>query len=155
MKITFPTFVPSLITGITSSVTTFKAPPPNKDALFDFSIVGPLAGLLMSVAAVVVGSQLTLISDPATLPALPLEILRQSTLGGTIINDILGNGVLTVSEGARGTQAVAGMVIPLHPMAIAGYVSLFVNALALLPIGSKKQTIVACICFEAVRLSLN
>jgi membrane-associated protease RseP (regulator of RpoE activity) len=107
----------------------------------------------MSVAAVVIGSQLTLISDPATLPALPLEILRQSTLGGTLINDILGNGVLTVSEGARGTQAVAGMVIPLHPMAIAGYVSLFVNALALLPIGSKKHSTVACTWFEALRLS--
>ena len=68
---------------------------------------------------------------------MPLEILRQSTLGGSVINTILGNGVLNVPEGAVGTQAVASMFIPLHPIAIAGFISLFINALSLLPIGSK------------------
>ena len=136
MKTSVPTFVPSLITGTTSTVTTFQEPPPNKDAMFDFSAAGPLVGLLASVSAVYFGTQLTLVSDPATLPGLPLEILRQSTLGGGIINGILGNGALSVPDGALGTSAVAGMIIPLHPIAIAGYVSLFVNALSLLPIGT-------------------
>jgi hypothetical protein len=86
---------------------------------------------------VAVGSQLTLLSDPATLPCLPLDILRQSTLGGGIIDSILGAGALNVPAGSLGTPAVAGMTIPLHPVAIAGYISLFVNALGLLPIGSK------------------
>jgi membrane-associated protease RseP (regulator of RpoE activity) len=63
--------------------------------------------------------------------------LRQSSLGGGIINGILGNGVLNVPEGALGTQAVAGMTIPLHPVAVAGYLGLIVNALNVLPIGSK------------------
>jgi hypothetical protein len=88
-----------------------------------------------------VGSQLTLLSDPATLPCLPLDILRQSTLGGGIIDSILGAGVLNVPGGSLGTAAVAGMTIPLHPVAIAGYISLFVNALSLLPIGSKLNLI--------------
>ena len=105
--------------------------------MFDFSIAGPLVGLLASLAAIAVGSQLTVVSDPNYLPALPLEILRQSTLGGGIINAILGNGALSVPEGAVGSQAVAGMTIPLHPVAIAGYISLVVNALSLLPVGSK------------------
>ena len=137
IKPTFPTFVPSIITGVTSTVTSFKEPPKNKQAMFDFSSAGPLFGMLASIAALTVGSQLTLVSDTGLLPALPLEILRQSSLGGGIINGILGNGVLNVPEGALGTQAVAGMTIPLHPVAVAGYLGLIVNALNVLPIGSK------------------
>jgi hypothetical protein len=136
-KTSAPTFVPSIFTGITSSVTTFKSPPKNNAAMFDFAVAGPLAGMAASLLALAVGSQLTAISDPSLLPALPLEILRQSTLGGGIIEQVLGNGILYVSEGALGTAAVAGMTVPLHPIAIAGYISLIVNALAVLPIGSK------------------
>lgn len=136
IKTSAPTFVPSIITGITSSVTTFRNPPRNRAAMFDFSIAGPLAGIMASIFAIVVGSQLTLVSDPSAFPALPLEILRQSTLGGTIINEIIGNGALSVPEGALGTAAVATMTVPLHPVAIAGYISLIVNALCVLPVGT-------------------
>ena len=132
MKLSAPTFVPSIITGTTSTVTTFKAPPKNKETMFDFSVAGPLVGILASVGALVLGSQLTLVSDPATLPALPLEILRQSTLGGGIIDGIV-QGSLYVPPGAP----MAGVMISLHPVAIAGYISLVVNALSLLPVGSK------------------
>ena len=137
IKTSSPTFVPSIITGITSSVTAIKSPPKNKAAMFDFAVAGPLAGILGSLAAIYVGTQFTAAMDPATLPALPLEILRQSTLGGGIIEGILGNGVLNIPEGALGSQAVATMNLPLHPVAVAGYISLVVNALAVLPIGSK------------------
>jgi membrane-associated protease RseP (regulator of RpoE activity) len=58
--------------------------------------------------------------------------LRQSTLGGAIIDNII-QGSLYVPEGAP----TAGIMISLHPIAIAGYISLVVNALSLLPIGSK------------------
>jgi membrane-associated protease RseP (regulator of RpoE activity) len=104
--------------------------------MFDVAVAGPLLGILASLVAVAVGSSMTLTTDPSVLPALPLEILRQSTLGGGIINSILGNGALSIPEGAQGTAAVAGITIPLHPVAVAGYISLIVNALALLPIGS-------------------
>jgi hypothetical protein len=137
IKTSPPTFVPSIITGITSSVTTFKSPPKNKTALFDFAVSGPLAGMFASLFAIALGSQITAVSDPSMYPALPLEILRQSTLGGGIIENILGYGALHVPGAALGTAAVAGMTVPLHPVAIAGYISLIVNALALLPIGSK------------------
>lgn len=104
--------------------------------MFDFAAAGPLLGVLGSVGAILIGSQLTMVSDPSSLPALPVEVLRQSTLGGGLINAVMGNGALTVPEGALGTQAVAAMTIPLHPVALAGYISLVVNALALLPVGS-------------------
>lgn len=123
------------MTGITSTVTNFKTPPKNKDAMFDISVAGPLAGIFASLLALTVGSQLTLVSDPSTFPALPLEILRQSALGGGVINFILGDNVLGLPSGV--TQAATGMTVALHPVAIAGYFGLVVNALSLLPIGSK------------------
>ena len=132
VKLSVPVFVPSLITGVTSTVTTFKTLPKNKNDMFDISAAGPLAGVVASSFALAVGSKLTLISDPATLPALPLDILRQSTLGGAIIDQVIP-GSLYVPDGA----SAAGITIPLHPIGIAGFVGLIVNALALLPIGSK------------------
>jgi hypothetical protein len=140
IDVTLPTFVPSLASGITSSITNFKSLPKNREQLFDFAIAGPLAGIIASLLALYTGLQLTAVSDQsalATFPALPLEILRQSSLGGGVIEYVLGNGILSIPDGAVGTKAVASINIPLHPVAIAGYISLIVNALSLLPIGSK------------------
>jgi hypothetical protein len=111
MKISFPTLVPSLITGTTGSVTKFKEPPKNREAMFDFALAGPLTGILASLVAITVGAQLTLTSDPSTLPALPLEILRQSTLGGGIIDGIV-KGSLYVPDGAP----MSDILISLHPL---------------------------------------
>ncbi|KAL3914302.1 MAG: hypothetical protein SGILL_006157, partial [Bacillariaceae sp.] len=130
VKLTIPTFVPSLITGVTSSVTTFKTLPKNKEEMFDISAAGPLFGISASAVALALGCKLTVAADPSMLPALPLDILRQSTLGGGIIDNII-QGSLYVPEGAPTT----GIMIALHPIAIAGYISLIVNALSLLPIG--------------------
>jgi membrane-associated protease RseP (regulator of RpoE activity) len=132
MEISVPTLVPSIITGTTSTVTTFKAPPKNNAAMFDFSLAGPLAGIAASCVALFLGSQLTANADPAFLPSLPVEILRQSSLGGGIIDSIL-EGILYVPDGAP----MDGIMISLHPLAIAGFIGLIGNALALLPIGSE------------------
>ena len=132
VKLSFPIFVPSPTTGITSTVTTFKTLPKNKNDMFDIAAAGPLAGIVVSSLTLAIGAKLTLMSNPATLPALPLDSLRQSTLGGAIIDKII-KGSLYFPPGVP----TAGMIIPLHPFGIAGYFGLIVNALALLPIGSK------------------
>ena len=135
-----PTFVPSLFTGITSTVTTFRTPPKNTASMFDYAAAGPVAGIITSVLAIAVGCQITSVTSDASLfPALPLEILRQSTLGGGIIEFVLGYDALSLPRAAIGTAAVAGMTVPLHPIAIAGFISLIINALALLPVGSKSS----------------
>jgi membrane-associated protease RseP (regulator of RpoE activity) len=80
---------------------------------------------------------MTVLADPSTaamFPALPLDILRQSSLGGGIVDWVLGSGTLSVPEGA--SELIASINIPLHPVAIAGYIGLLVNAFALLPIGT-------------------
>jgi Zn-dependent protease len=140
LNITLPTFVPSLASGITSSITNFKQPAKNRQQLFDFAIAGPLVGIVASLIALYGGLLLTVNGDPtvtSTFPALPLEILRQSSLAGGFIEAVLGNGVLNVPEAARGSQVVASINIPLHPVAIAGYISLVVNSLSMLPIGGE------------------
>ncbi|KAL7564433.1 hypothetical protein ACA910_002748 [Epithemia clementina (nom. ined.)] len=136
IKPTFPTFVPSIITGVTSVTTSFKEPPKNLQAMFDFSIAGPLFGMIGSIVAIFLGTLLSVSADPTNFPALPLEILMQSSLGGGIIEYIMGPGVVSVPDALRGSQAVAAMTIRLHPVAVAGYISLVVNALSMLPIGS-------------------
>jgi hypothetical protein len=71
----------------------------------------------------------------ALFPALPTDLLRSSALGGGLIELFLGKSAL-VSNSA--TAIASGYsVVPLHPIAIAGFVGLLSNALALLPIGSK------------------
>ena len=138
MEITFPTLVPSLVTGVTSSITALKRSPRNKQDLFDFAIVGPLAGIVASCALLFVGCGITATLDSASyaqLPALPLVVLRQSALGGGIIEYVLGDGMLSVPASTAGTAALADVNISLHPFAIAGFFGLVVNAINLVPFG--------------------
>ncbi|EED95954.1 predicted protein [Thalassiosira pseudonana CCMP1335] len=137
-EISIPTVVPSILTGFTSTITSLKTQPKNKQDLLDFAMAGPLAGMVLSIGVLVYGLILTATADPDSLqsfPGLPLFLLRQSSLGGGIVDGILGNGVLNVPMSAEGAQSLATTLISLHPFAVAGFVSLIVNALALVPIG--------------------
>eukprot|EP00579_Thalassiosira_antarctica_P001524 CAMPEP_0201869040 /NCGR_PEP_ID=MMETSP0902-20130614/2705_1 /ASSEMBLY_ACC=CAM_ASM_000551 /TAXON_ID=420261 /ORGANISM="Thalassiosira antarctica, Strain CCMP982" /LENGTH=945 /DNA_ID=CAMNT_0048394477 /DNA_START=47 /DNA_END=2884 /DNA_ORIENTATION=+ len=137
-EVTIPTFVPSIMSGITSSITSLKTSPKNKQDLVEFAVAGPLAGMIASIAVLCYGLDLTASADLATVqsfPGLPLAILRQSTLGGGLIDIFLGNGVLSVPASAEAAQALASTMISLHPLAVAGFVSLLVNAFALVPAG--------------------
>jgi Zn-dependent protease len=137
-EISIPTVVPSILTGITSTITSLKTQPKNKQDLLDFAIAGPLAGMVLSIGVLVYGLILTATADPDSLqsfPGLPLFLLRQSSLGGGIVDGILGNGVLNVPMSAEGAQSLATTLISLHPFAVAGFVSLIVKALARVPIG--------------------
>jgi membrane-associated protease RseP (regulator of RpoE activity) len=78
----------------------------------------------------------TTFSILSRFPFTILNVCRFLLQGGGLVDSILGNGVLSVPEAALGTPAVAAMTIPLHPVAVAGYISLIVNALAVLPIGT-------------------
>lgn len=122
--------------------------------MFDFAVAGPLTGIAASIIAMYLGLEFTIFSTAeayAQFPALPLEILRQSTLGGGLIEFILGTGALSIPGGAEGTRAIASINIPLHPVAIAGYIGLIVNALALLPVGSEYTRHCLCVLLYAFR----
>ena len=135
-EISIPTLVPSILSGITSSITTLKTSPKNRQDLMEFAVAGPLAGMICSILVLSYGLVLTATADTVeNFPGLPLAVLRQSSLGGGLVDIFLGNGVLNVPASAEGAQLLASTMIALHPFAIAGYLSLFVNALALVPIG--------------------
>eukprot|EP00558_Chaetoceros_sp_UNC1202_P010192 CAMPEP_0197245732 /NCGR_PEP_ID=MMETSP1429-20130617/10430_1 /TAXON_ID=49237 /ORGANISM="Chaetoceros sp., Strain UNC1202" /LENGTH=273 /DNA_ID=CAMNT_0042706281 /DNA_START=105 /DNA_END=926 /DNA_ORIENTATION=+ len=134
---TIPTLAPSLVYGLMGGITSLQSTPKDKQSLFDFAIAGPLAGLVVSSSLLFAGMVATISLDAASysdLPALPLALLRQSSLAGGII-DSISPGLLSVPDAALGSQALTDINIPLHPLAIAGYVGMMINAANLLPVG--------------------
>ena len=110
-----------------------KSSPKDYTALFDLAAAGPISGLTFSFLALLLGLQLTTTVDPATaqlLPSLSVGFLCQSSLGGTLVDMILGGGDGILIGQEASTQ------VPLHPVAVAGFIGMLINALDLLPIGS-------------------
>lgn len=136
-EIGIPNLVPSLQLGITGAITPLASPPRTFNALFDFAIAGPLAGFAVSLALLVYGLNEMVPMDlvqQIELPVLPMSILRSSALGGNIIEYFLGKGVL-----GNGSSSVPAL--PMHPFAISGFLGLIANALALLPLGRKYNSV--------------
>jgi len=130
-KIGFPTIVPSPQIGIQGLITPIKTPPKNLNSLFDFAITGPLVGMLLSIAFIYAGLEKQVFMDVAAqaqLPAVPMGLAKASTLGGGMIEWLLGDGILRSSDPSA--------LIRLHPYAVGGFIGVFVNALSLLPIGN-------------------
>jgi len=133
VKMTSPTILPSQSLPYLSFQNRLKTSPKEYADLFDIAFAGPLSGLTISFVALLVGLQLTTTVDPATaqlLPSLPVGYLTQSTLGGTIVDLVLGGG-----DGILINQDVATQV-PLHPVAVGGFLGLIIHALDLVPVGS-------------------
>jgi hypothetical protein len=118
-----PVFLPSLSTGSLGASNELNEYAPNRSALFDTAVAGPLAGLALSILFVLIGSALPL--DAATAPALPAIAIRSSALGS-----------LLVAIGAPSAlSAPPDVSVALHPLVVAGLAGLAINALALLPLG--------------------
>jgi len=129
-KISAPTILPALYLPFFGCSSSIKTSPKNYLSLFDFAISGPLIGIISSLFILFLGLQLTIsTSDPDIykyFPSLTSNFLHLSTLGSTIVTDFLGY------------DEQSGMPddILLHPLAIGGFVSLYINALNLLPLGN-------------------
>jgi len=106
--------------------------------MFDFGVAGPLFGMVASIAFLLQGLSITAgldLNQAATLPVLPSELMKASALGGGLIEAFLGRGALI--------QGTSAGFLPLHPFAIAGFVGILTNALALLPLGSKLRSVLS------------
>ncbi|KAL9181292.1 hypothetical protein ACHAXT_010097 [Thalassiosira profunda] len=133
VKLSSPTILPSQALPYLSFQNRLKTSPKGYSDLFDIAFVGPVAGLSVSFVALLVGLQLTTTVDPSAaqvLPSLPVGFLTQSTLGGTIVDLVLGGG-----DGILLNQDAATQV-PLHPVAIGGFLGMIIHALDLVPVGS-------------------
>jgi len=107
--------------GTMGAVIKMKGRIPNRRALFDIGVAGPLAGLAVTIPVLIIGLKH---SEFVPLSQIP---------GGTIF---LGESVLfsQLSKLVMGPTP-QGFDTMLHPMAFAGWAGLFVTALNLLPIG--------------------
>jgi len=119
VEATYPYFIPGVPPLPTfGAVIQQKSLPPNKDALFDLGISGPLIGFLVTIIVTIVGIKLSVI-----LPTAPEETAPLVT---PLLFDFLTALFPPVGEGS---------VLLVHPVAYAGYIGMIVTMLNLVPIG--------------------
>ena len=138
MDMGFPTLLPFLSLPFMGTKTDLTSSPPNRSVLLDFALAGPLVGILGSIGCLAYGLQLTGAADAATLqyfPSLPVSLLKTSSLGGSMVDYFLGGGLVGTENRFITMQDPASQVV-LHPLAVAGFCGLIINAISMLPLGS-------------------
>jgi len=120
---TLPYFIPMPLPpfGTMGAVIKMGGRIPDRRALFDIGVAGPLAGLIIIIPAIFFGVRLSEVVDRASIGEGAL------TLGDSLLFSLISR----LSVGQLAPQKD----ILLHPLAYAGWVGLFVTALNLLPIG--------------------
>jgi len=119
MKTSWPYFIPfPTIVGTMGAVIKHKGPIPNRKALFDVGVAGPIVGLIASIIVTVIGLSLTPLDTVIPDGSMLLK------LSSPVLFDIIG--YLT---GGIGADTV------MHPVAFAGWVGMLVTALNLIPAG--------------------
>lgn len=127
VRTTLPYFIPfPFFLGTLGAFIQMKSPIPNRKALFDVGIAGPIGGFVMTVPLLLWGLSLS-------------EIVSITEESGLLVVDSLdprSSLLMTVfCKLALGEAFVEGTAINLHPIAIAGYIGVIVTALNLMPIG--------------------
>jgi hypothetical protein len=126
IQVTPPYFIPvPFALGTFGAFIKIKSLTPNRRALFDVAVAGPLAGLVFAIPALLIGLRFSEIM-PGNVP---------SGLGDAGVN--IGSSVLLacLAKLSLGASALEGNHLLLHPLAFAGWLGLIVTALNLLPIG--------------------
>lgn len=124
---TLPYFIPiPFFLGTFGAFIQMRSPVPNRKALFDVGIAGPLAGFIVTLPLLFWG-----LANSSVVP-LPEKtgILQFDALTPNF--SIL---LLALSKLALGSALTAKTAINLHPVAVAGYIGLIVTALNLMPVG--------------------
>ena len=126
IRVTPPFFIPvPFALGTFGAFIKIKSLTPNRRALFDVAVAGPLAGLVFAIPALLIGLRFSEVI-PGNAP---------SGLGDAGVN--IGSSVLLagLAKLSLGASALEGSHLLLHPLAFAGWLGLIVTALNLLPIG--------------------
>jgi membrane-associated protease RseP (regulator of RpoE activity) len=120
-SVSLPYFIPApppLPFGTLGAVIVMRSPARDRNSLFDIAVAGPLAGLVVAVPALLLG-----LSWSRVGPIPP---------DATSFGDSLLMRLLTYLVFGRIPE---GMDVFVHPVALAGWVGLFVTALNLFPVG--------------------
>ncbi len=127
LKATLPYFIPvPFFLGTLGAFIQMRSPMPNRRALFDIGIAGPLAGLAVSLPILGWGlAHSTIVPLQEASQLLSFESLDPSR---SII-------LLLLSKLALGDSLQATSALSLHPLAVSGGLGLIVTALNLMPVG--------------------
>jgi membrane-associated protease RseP (regulator of RpoE activity) len=127
IRSTLPYFIPiPFFLGTFGAFIQMRSPIPNRKALFDVGIAGPLAGFMATLPLVIWG-----LANSDVVP------LTENTglLNPDALNPHYSILVALLAKLALGSALTAKSAIDLHPVAVAGFLGLIVTALNLMPVG--------------------
>ena len=123
-SVSLPFFIPAppplFLFGTLGAVIRMRSPARDRNSLFDIAVAGPLAGLVVAVPALLLGLSWSRVG--MVLPEHSGITFGDSLLMQLLIWMVFG-------------PIPQGMDVFVHPMALAGWVGLFVTALNLFPVG--------------------
>jgi membrane-associated protease RseP (regulator of RpoE activity) len=124
VNVTPPYFIPVPLPpiGTFGAIIKMRSSIPSRNALVDIGAAGPIAGFIVSIAATIIGLNLSTV--------MPLDS-GPSGGGYGLGESIIFKGLSIITLGTTGAEAD----IMLHPMAFAGWLGFFVTALNLIPFG--------------------
>ncbi len=111
---------PILPLGTMGAVISMREPIPDRKALLDIGVAGPIAGFLVSIPILIIGLSMSSL--------IPLSEIPEGA-------PMLGDNLLIIILSTLMFNIPKGYVISLHPTAFAGWVGLLVTAINLLPAG--------------------
>jgi membrane-associated protease RseP (regulator of RpoE activity) len=153
VQVTLPYFIPMPLSlfGTMGAFINMRSIPKNKRALFDLAVAGPLSGVVLSVIALIIGLNLSEVSQlplsAASGGGLQMEgnsllylLLKYVTFGKLLPEPANMNSLANLIYWSR--YFFTGQPFPwgatdvmLHPVAWAGWAGLFVTGINLLPAG--------------------
>jgi membrane-associated protease RseP (regulator of RpoE activity) len=122
VEASYPYFIPGppapIGIGTFGAVIRQKSLAPNKDALFDLGISGPVIGFLITIIVTIIGVQLS-------------RLIPEAPVGAQLLPIPMLFVFITSIFPPSGT----GKIVWLHPVAFAGWVGMLVTMLNLIPAG--------------------
>ncbi len=120
--VSLPYFIPApppFLFGTLGAIIRMRSPAKDRNSLFDIAAAGPLAGLVVAIPAILLGLEWSIVGPVPTS-------------GHIVFGDSLLMRLLVYLKFGRLGE---GMDVFIHPVALAGWVGLFVTALNLFPVG--------------------
>jgi len=119
VEASYPYFIPGLPPlGTFGAVIQQKSLAPNRDALFDLGMSGPVTGFIVTIFVTIMGLQLSQLTFTLPENASPLQV--------PLLFDLISAIFPPIGQGT---------ILLLHPVAYAGYIGMLVTMLNLLPAG--------------------
>jgi len=131
IRSTLPYFIPvPFFPGTFGAVIQMRSPMPNRKALFDVSIAGPLAGFVVTLPLLLWGLAHSTVV-PLTSGSKTLEMNALLSSFDPNYSFLLA----LLSKLMLGSALTATKAIDFHPVALAGFLGLVATALNLMPVG--------------------